>query len=102
MANAAVRDTAINKAIADRKIPETKREFYERMWQVDPSETLSLLTSMPKPASAAPVAAMPVAADAPGDGYVDTFLTAEERERIAHAQAGSPPPRLMTEPGGAA
>ena len=63
MSSVAVRDTAINKAIADRKIPESKRDFYESMWEADPSETLGLLTTLPKPAAAAPVL-VPAALDA--------------------------------------
>jgi hypothetical protein len=108
MSSAAVRDTAINKAIADRKIPEAKRDFYERMWEADPSETLGLLTSLPKAAAPAPAAPPAVATPpVPGpaqqvdDDYDDTFLTPEERQRIDGAKAGTAPPRIVQEPGGA-
>ena len=98
----AVRDTAISKAIADRKINEDKRDFFERMWEVDPSETLSMLTSMPKPGSPAPIAATSVPSPVTrSEDYPTAYLTPEERERIAGAQAGVAPPRLMSEPGGA-
>jgi hypothetical protein len=101
-----IRDTTINKAIADRAIPEAKRDFYERMWEVDPSETLGLLTSMGKADAPAPAPTATPASDAPaqqaGDDYPDTFLTPEERHRIDGAKAGAVPPRIVQEPGGAA
>ncbi len=99
MSSVAVRDTAINKAIADRKIEAGSRDFYERMWEADPSETLGLLTTLPKPGAPAPVPAAAPVAQA-GDDYPTTHLTPEERDRIARAEAGAPPPRLNSEPGG--
>jgi hypothetical protein len=103
-----VRDTAISKAIADRKIEASKRDFYERMWEVDADETFTLLMELPKGGTSAPeVAATPYgsaapAAAAPGgpEDYPDQHLNQDERERIARATAGLPPQRIVSEPGG--
>jgi hypothetical protein len=86
----------INRSVLEGRIPESRRDHYERLYDAAPAETLDLLAQLPRGAALA--SAAPAAPDA--EDYPTQGLTAEERERIAAAQAGSPPPRIVSEPGG--
>lgn len=89
-------DRIIDSAIRAKKIPESQRAFYTRMFREDPYETAAIIRSLrgetrmgekPKPA---PVAAARPAAPA-GDSYDTSLLSHGERARLAAAQAGHAP-----------
>jgi hypothetical protein len=103
-----LRDLVIGTAIRAGKFPETRRAFYERMWEADATETAAMIarltpahdplraTSVDRPAPAPPGGGAPVAAN-DANGYEPAWLTDAERRALDAASQGAPPPRVVHE-----
>jgi hypothetical protein len=94
LATKALRDRAINSAVAAGRIQEGSRALFERMYAADPTETLVVLAKTGRAAAppvAAPAAVQPVADDA----YDTTWLTRAEQDSIQAARDGRHPRQTM-------
>jgi len=83
-------DAAIDRAIAERKIPEDRRAHYQMEFSRNPEGTIALLERL----EAAPVtvyASTPAPAQDDSEPYPADWLKDSERRSIAAAEAGEEP-----------
>jgi hypothetical protein len=85
-----LRDKVIGSAITAGKFPESRRGFYGRLWNEDPTEAAVVIAQLTPARSSAPAGRATPAAE-PSDAHEEHWLTDSECQRIARAKAGLPP-----------
>lgn len=98
---AAVRDAALDKAIAERRIPPDRRGHYEVEFARAPQSTLELLASLePAPQELEAVIAQADFTDPnveSDEAYPTGWLNGSERRAIRAAEAGEDAERVVLE-----